>query len=572
MIKARNVRTLIDVKTVMRDGIKLSANVFLPAKDGRWPVILERSPYGPKQTEWYINRALYFARRGYAYVLQDVRGRYDSEGQFHPWDQEIDDGRVSLDWCGTQQWSTGNVGMMGMSYMGLVQWLAAPTGSPYLKTIIPHACAADYYMYGMNYTGGAFMHYINLPWAMNVGSHTMQSPLPYDWEKVLRWLPVVTGDEAATGRAVDYYHEWVLHSTYDDYWKKISNFGKYQKMDLPILQVCGWLDAHARSTFANYEGIRKDGTARAVREQKVIIGPWIHTDKPVQTYGDLDFGAESVIDMYEVFLRWMDCWLKGVENGVEREPPLQLFTMGTNKWRAAQEWPLPETVWTRFYLRSAGRANSLYGDGRLSRTIPGEKELPDHYVYDPADPVPTLGADANGQTVPTDHRPVERRDDVLVYSTEPLAEEIEVTGPMQAHLFASTSATDTDWTVKLVDVHPNGKAINMFEGIIRGRFHSPGAIRTGVPAPGQYEHPQLLQPGKIYEFTVEVGVISTVFLKGHRIRIEVSSSNFPHFDRNLNNGGQLGVDPKLVVASQTIYHDKAHPSYLELPVIPSTAQ
>jgi len=563
------VRTLIDAKAVMRDGVKLSANVFLPTKEGRWPVILERSPYGAKASEWYVNRALYFAKRGYAYALQDVRGRYDSEGKWHPWDQEINDGRDSLDWCGTQSWSNGKVGMIGMSYMGLVQWLAAPTGSPYLKTIIPHACAADYYMYGMNYTGGAFMHYINLPWSMATSSHTMQSKLPYDWDKVLRLLPTLTADEVTTGRAVDFYQEWVLHSTYDDYWKKVSNFGKYHKMDFPILQICGWLDPHVRSLIANYEGIQKEGTPLAIREQKVVIGPWIHTDKPVQKYGDLEFGPESIIDMYELFLRWMDRWLKGIENKVEHESPLKLFTMGANRWRTCEKWPLPQTVWTKFYLRSEGRANSLHGNGKLTLEAPREGEASDHFTYNPEDPVPTLGSDANGQILPLDQRPVERRDDVLVYTSEPLQEDLEITGPVQAYLFASSSATDTDWTVKLLDVLPGGSAINVFDGIIRGRFREPAAIRTGLPSSGQYEHPKLMEPGKVYQFTVEVGVTSMVFRKDHQIRIEVSSSNFPHYDRNLNNGGQLGVNPKIVVAKQTIYHERQYPSHIQFPVIPT---
>lgn len=565
------VRTLIDVKAVMRDGIRLSANVFLPAKEGRWPVLLERSPYGAKASDWYVNRALYFARRGYAYVLQDVRGRYDSEGHFHPWEQEIDDGRDSLDWCGTQSWSNGNVGMLGMSYMGLVQWLAAPTGSPYLKAIIPHACAADYYMYGMNYTGGAPMHYINLPWSMNNSARSRQSGTPYKWDELLRLLPILTADEVATGRAVDFYHEWMEHSGYDDFWKKTSNFGKYPKMDIPILQICGWFDCHARSLIANYEGIQKDGTARAIREQKVVVGPWLHSDAPGQKAGELDFGPDSVIDMYELFLRWMDRWLKGIQNGADQEPPLKLFTLGVNRWRTAEKWPLPDTVWTRFYLSSDGGANSVIGDGKLTRVAPVKNESPDRYVYDPNDPVPTLGENANGEIIPVDHRPVERRDDVLVYSSEVLAEDMEVTGPMQAHLFASSSATDTDFTVKILDVYPTGRAISLSEGIIRARFREPGAVRTGLPAPGQYEHPKLMEPGKIYPFTVELGVISTVFLKGHRVRIEVSSSNFPHWDRNLNNGGQLGVDARIVVAKQAIYHNPQNASYVELPVIPAPA-
>ena len=563
------VRTLIDQKAVMRDGVKLSANVFLPVKEGRWPVILERSPYGAKQVEWYIERALFYARRGYVYVLQDVRGRYDSEGEFHPWDQEIDDGRDTLDWCGTQPWSNGKVGMMGMSYMGLDQWLAAPTGSTYLTTITPQACAADYYMYGMNYVGGAFMHYINLPWAVGRSTRTTTSPLPYDWDKQERLLPILTADEKTIGRPVEFYREWVLHSTHDEYWKKVSNFGKYQKMDMPILQIVGWLDPHVKSLFANYEGIQRDGTALAIRQQKVIVGPWIHTDKPLQKYGDLDFGADSILDFYETYLRWMDRWLKGINNGVEDEPPLKLFTMGTNRWRTAEKWPLPETVWTNLYLRSGGRANSLYGDGKLSKEQGGPNEPQDHYTYNPEDPVPTLGSDANGQILPLDHRPVERRDDVLVFSTDPLDEDLEVTGPIQAYLFASSSATDTDWTVKLLDVQPEGPAINLCESILRARFREPGAIRTGVPAPGQFENPQLMEPGKVYKFTVEVGVISIVFQKGHQIRIEVSSSDFPHWDRNLNNGGQLGVDPRIVVAKQTVYHNSEYPSHLQLPVIPA---
>jgi hypothetical protein len=424
-------------------------------------------------------------------------------------------------------------------------------------------------MYGMNYTGGAFMHYINLPWAMGNSARSRQSQTPYDWDRDLRLLPILTADEVLTGRPIDFYHEWVLHSTYDDYWKKVSNFGKYQQMDLPILQICGWLDPHVRSLIANYEGIQKDGTPLAKRLQKVIIGPWIHTDKPVQAYGDLDFGTDSVIDMYQVFLRWMDRWLKGVENSVEQEPPLRMFTMGRNKWTTAEKWPLPETKWTKFYLRSGGRANSVYGDGKLSLAMPDENELPDNFVYDPDNPVPTLGAAANGQILPVDHRPIERRDDVLVFSTDALSDDLEVTGPIQARLHASSSATDTDWTVKLLDVYPDGKAINMVEGIIRGRFREPAAIRSGLPAPGQFEHPKLMDPGTIYEFTVEVGVISTVFKRDHRIRIEVSSSSFPHFDRNLNNGGRLGVDATIVVAKQRIYHNRRHPSHLELPVIPT---
>jgi len=441
------------------------------------------------------------------------------------------------------------------------------------------------------------MHYINLPWAMRNNAQANQpsmlpyraqarqsravpysynaqanepSTLPYDSDKAYRLLPILTADEVLTGRPIKFYHEWVLHSTYDDYWKQISNFGKYAKMDLPILQVVGWLDCYIKSLIANYEGIQREGTPLAIRQQKVLIGPWAHTDKPERKYGDMDFGADSVIDLDEIFLRWMDRWLKGTDNGVEQEPPLRLFTMGTNRWRTAEKWPLPETVWTKLYLHSGGRANSSFGNGKLSGVIPDGSEPSDNFVYNPEDPVPTLGSDPNGQILPLDNRPVEIRDDVLVYTTEPLQEDLDVTGPVQARLYASSSATDTDWTVKLLDVYPEGQAVNLCDGILRGRFREPAAIRTGVPAAGQYEHPKLMEPGKVYEFTVEVGAISNVFLKGHRVRIEVSSSNFPHFDRNPNNGSQLGVDPRIVVAKQIVYHTRHYPSHVELPVIPAT--
>ena len=561
--------TLIDQKVPMRDGARLSADVYLPKQEGKWPVILERIPYD-NSGEWYVNRALYFARRGYAYVLQDCRGRYDSEGKWYPWFNEIDDGRDSLDWCGTQRWSNGNVGMNGMSYMGLVQWLAAPTGSPYLKAIIPQMASADFYLYGMNYFGGVFTHFINLPWSIRTSSRSMQTYIPYDPDALFKHLPIIEADKAATGREIDFYRDWVRHSSYDDYWKKISNYGKFQKMDLPILQICGWLDWHARSLFANYEGIEKDGTERARRLQKVVVGPWVHTDKPQQKYGVLDFGEASVMDLYELWLRWMDRWLKGIKNGAEDMPPLKLFVMGKNQWRTAEKWPLPDTRWTPYYLNSGGRANSLFGDGELKKEKPAADQPPDSYTYDPSDPVPSLGLEPNGQIYPLDHRPIERRDDVLVYTTEPLDAGLEITGPVQAILHASSSAVDTDWTVKLLDVFPDGRAINLCDGILRARFREPRAIRTALPSPGQYENPVLMNPGEVYEFFVEIGVISHMFLPGHRIRIEVSSSNFPKSNRNLNNGGKLGIDPEIVVAKQTIHHDAERASHILLPVIPTS--
>ncbi len=451
--------------------------------------------------------------------------------------------------------------------MGLVQWHAARTGSPYLKTIIPRMAPADYFIYGMNYRGGAFKLRGNLPWSVSTSSRTRQnSTTGFDWNALLRHIPILTADEAATGRPIDFYRDWVKHSTYDDFWKRISNYGQFEKMDLPILQIGGWFDVHVVSTIANYEGIAQYGTPLAQQQQKVIMGPWVHTGRPERTYGDLEFGPDSVLDLREVQLRWLDHWLKDIDNGAEGEPALNLFLMGDNTWRGVEKWPLPETRWTDF-LDSDGRANSLVGDGRLSRDKAIGKAAFDTFTYDPADPVPTL-IDEPWDDRPVDYRPVERRDDVLVYTTAPLTENVEVTGPVQARLYASSSATDKDWTVRLLDVYPSGKAIALCDGILRARFREPAAIRTGVPAPGHFANPELVESGTVYPFTVEVGVTSNIFAKGHRVRIEVSSSNFPRFDRNLNNGGELGVDPQIVVANQTIYHDERYPSFIQLPVIP----
>jgi putative CocE/NonD family hydrolase len=574
------VRTLVDMRVPMRDGVELSADIYLPKESGRWPVILKRTPYG-NHRDSEMSEGIYFAERGYAVVIVDNRGRHDSDGAWYPWFDDIDDGHDTVEWAGTQPWSTGNVGMVGGSYGGLVQWWAAASGSPYLKAIAPFSAHADIYYYGMNYRGGAFKLMGNLPWALGTSARVMQAALNlepktseasrwfselYDWPALMRHLPILTADSVATGRPVDFYRDWIRHSSYDDYWKEISNYGKYQNMDLPVLQIGGWFDVHVVSMIANVEGIQRYGTELARKQQKLVMGPWVH-GSPTRQIGDLDFGPEAVIEYDELRLRWMDRWLKGVDNGADEEPALKLFTMGINQWQTAERWPLPETEWTRFYLHSNGRANSFVGDGRLTREEPVKSQRPDTYTYDPEDPVPTLG-DIPWDDRPIDYRPIERRDDVLVYTTDPLTESLEVTGPVQARIYASSSATDTDWTVRLLDVYPNGRSINVTDGILRARFREPAVIRTAVPAPGQFEHPELMKPGEVYEFTIEVGVTSIVFLEGHRIRIEVSSSNFPRFDRNLNNGGELGIDARIMVANQTVYHDPRYPSHIELPVIP----
>ncbi len=573
-----SVRLLNGLPVPMRDGIELSADVYVPRAPGKWPVILVRTPYGNHLREnpnGWITEATFFAQRGYAVAVVDNRGRYDSAGDWTPWFDDFADGADTVEWCGTQPWSNGNVGMIGGSYLGCVQWWAAQSRSPYLKTIIPFSAHADIYFYGMNYRGGAFKLAGNLIWATMTNGRVMQPAIalaasngtiakpegddegsPIQWDEVFEHLPLITSDEVAVGRVIPFYRNWVQHSTYDDYWKEVSNFGKYDRIDIPVLLIGGWFDVHVVSTIANLEGIHREGGAAARAGVRLVMGPWGH-GVVTGPFGDLDFGPDSVVEFRELQLRWLDHWLKGINNGVEKDPPLRLFTMGTNTWREGSAWPLPETRWTKLYLGAGGR---------LAESEPGEHEEPDRYVYDPADPVPTLGPNPWDDR-PLDHRAHEERADVLVYTTDPLTDDLEVTGPVQARLFAASSAPDTDWTVRLLDVHPDGRAISLCDGILRARFREPAPPRTGVPAPGQFEHPRLLTPGLVHEFTVEVGVTSIVFKRGHRIRIHVSSSNFPRFDRNLNSGSEPGTDSTIVVAHQTIYHEVDNASYLELPII-----
>ncbi len=560
-------RLLNDIGVPMRDGVRLSADVYLPREEGRWPVILIRTPYGNQS---HFEEGSFFARRGYAVVVQDCRGRHDSEGAFDPWTIEPADGADTVEWCGTQAWSNGRVGMIGGSHLGNVQWWTAQTPSPYLKALVPFSAVADMFLYGMNYRGGAFKLAGNLLWSTMVIGRTMQPAMastpstgtasdaagvegsPFDWDALFRHLPLATADEEAVGRPIEFYREWLRHSSWDDHWKPFTNIGRYDRFDVPILIVGGWFDVHLVSTIANLEGLQRAGHGK----HALVMGPWGHG--PAADLGEIDLGPDAQGDFRALQLRWLDRHLKEIDNGVDAEPRLRLFTLGVNEWRTADEWPLPETQWTALHLRAGGG---------LTEEAPAEGEEPDTFAYDPADPVPTLSPNPWDDRQ-LDHGAQEARPDVLVYSTEPLTEPVEVTGPIQAHLYASTSAVDTDWTVRLIDVHPDGRAINVVDGILRGRFHDPPAVRTGVPAEGQFERPQPLEPGRVYRFTIEVGATSIVFLPGHRIRIHVSSSNFPRFDRNLNTGAPLGETSDFVVATQTIHHDAEHPSHIELPVIP----
>ncbi len=562
-VRPASVRYLNDLPVPMRDGIRLSADVYLPAEEGPWPVLLARTPY---DNNGDMDIGFWWAQQGYAFVTQDVRGRYDSEGDFVPWDNETEDGYDTIEWIGQQPWCDGNIGMSGGSYVAQVQWQAAFTQHPLLKAIAPRVMGNNLWD-SPHFQNGAFGLGVNAVWGWRTMARTTQRIDKIDWPAVLRTLPLRKMDEMS-GKRHPAFSTWLDHHDYDDYWKSTAVDEHFGRFTIPVLQVCGWFDLYSAGMMLNFTGLREHaGNELARQNQQIVMGPWTHQQagslmaQTDTSAGDRDFGVPSLLDTRAIELRWWDHWLKGIDNGAEREAPVKLYVMGADTWREEQEWPLARTEWTPYYLHSGGGANTLRGDGMLSTEKPGTEPV-DHYDYDPELPAPTMGGCncCNPEIVPWgmyDQRPVEMRDDVLVYTTPPLEQDTEVTGPVVVQLYAATDGRDTDFTAKLVDVLPDGTAWNLCDGIVRARY------RDGRgPA-------ELLEPGEVYEFTIDCWVTSNLFKAGHRIRVEISSSNFPRFDRNLNTGDPIADDASPRVAHQTIHHDAEHPSHILLPIIPT---
>ncbi len=573
-----------DVMVPMRDGVRLATDVTRPAGEGRHPVLLMRLPYGKTLMDRVFLDPTATARRGYVVVAQDSRGRFGSEGEWVPFHSEIDDGHDAVEWCAGQQWSDGRVGLCSGSYIGATQWLAAMAQPPHLVTMAPATTASDFHDHWVWHTGGAFELAGNVGWAISVsaniakrlGVHEPTVETVGELREVLGTLieQDPEGAMAALGRLTDvlrpwwshrplrdlpplrglspWFADWLDHADRDPYWERIDIGAHHDRIDVPALHTTGWFDCFLAGSIANFTGMRRHApTERARRGQKLIVGPWFHGPFTTRTthVGEVDFGSQAGIDFQAVQWRWFDHWLKGADTGMLDEPPVRLFVMGENAWRDEREWPLARTRWTPWYL---------HGDGGLS-TEPPADEPPDAYTYDPADPVPTLG----GCLLPYgitpgmfDQRSVEDRPDVLVYTSAPLEKDLEVTGPVSVELWASSSAVDTDFTAKLVDVHPDGRAFNLCDGIVRARYR---ASRS---------EPALLTPGAVYAFRIDLWATSNVFRAGHRLRLHVSSSSFPHFDPNPNTGLPLGGDEPFVTARQRVFHDPVHPSHVMLPVIP----
>ena len=582
-----------NVMVPMRDGVRLATDVYRPDKPGQFPVLLQRLPYGKQILDRVFLDPTQTAQRDYVVVVQDSRGRFDSEGEWYPFHCEINDGYDAVEWAAVQPWSNGKVGMFSGSYIGATQWLAAIAQPPHLVTMVPATATSDFHDSWVYHTGGAFDLIFNVGWAIAVSGNTAQrlgikDPTVEQAGATLAAMGERMAQDPAAAmatleelrsilqplfsfrplrelpslkRLAPWFTDWIDHPEADPYWQSINFAAQYNKVHTPALHITGWYDVFLGGSLANYLGMIKHGPTPAVRRgQKLIIGPWYHGPFTPQTtrIGEVDFGPQAGIDFTAVQWRWFDHWLKGVNTGIMDEAPIRLFVMGDNAWRDEWEWPLARTQWTRYYLHSKGQANTLTGDGTLA-TQPPEAEKPDRFTYDPRDPVPTCG----GCLLPIgaapgmfDQREVEARPDVLVYTSPPLSEDVEVTGPVTVELWASTSAPDTDFTAKLVDVYPDGRAMNLCEGIIRARYRA------------SQETPSLVTPGAVYPFRIDLWATSTVFKAGHRIRLEISSSNFPHFEPNPNTGHALGQDDILERADQEVFHDARHPSHIMLPVIP----
>ncbi|SPE35797.1 Cocaine esterase [Candidatus Sulfopaludibacter sp. SbA6] len=541
---ARQLHVLIP----MRDGVRLAANVFLPPDRVRLPAILERTPYG-KGAEITPNYQA-FVDRGYAVVVEDVRGRYESEGVFRPLDQEPPDGDDTLNWIARQTWSDGKVGMIGGSYRGIVQWKAAVLNNPHLKAIFPVVAGDDEYRDRFYSPGGAMKLGHRLEWM----SENQKAPGYHpDFGKYTLHLPLRTADIAATGWVSDMFQKAVAHPAFDSFWRAISTRERLSNIRIPVFSVGGWYDNFVESDLEAYTALHKTSGLN-----RILVGPWPHNMSI--RFDGTDFGPDSMQPVRQYQLEWFDQWLMGKDTPLVSQPPVKVFVMGANKWLEAREWPPEKARPQELYLESDGRANSLAGDGAL-RDKPARHGVEDHYLFDPYDPAPTRGGAVccNPRVFPwgpMDQRPVEQRKDVLVYTTTALNQDVEVVGPVQAVLYVATSAKDTDFTAKLVDVFPDGYARNLTDGILRLRYRN------------SLERPEPAREGEVYQVTVDAGVTGNVFLKGHRIRVEISSSNFPRFDRNPNTGGVVADDTRLLKASQTVYHDREHPSHVVLMVMP----
>ncbi len=557
-----------NVPATMRDGTVLHADVYRPITDEAVPVILTRSPYDKRVNVSTFGNAhpAWYAQHGYIVVIQDVRGRYESEGDWYPFLHEMEDGYDSVEWAAGLAGSNGSVGMLGFSYVGATQLLAAVMRPPSLKTVIPGFTASQYYD-GWTYNGGAlavaFVCYwanlLALETAARHESHATLGALLASLGSAPDWfwaLPMSEYPPLQDSHA-EYFYDWVEHHTYDDYWRRWSIDEDYSRIDVPALHIAGWYDVFLSGSVKNFLGLTGDGgSAEARQGQKLLVGPWTHM--PWTPTGPAGTTGPSTNDIDDWHIRWYDQMLKGKDTGV-MDHPVTIFTVD-GEWRDLDAWPPSDAVAEDWYVHSGGRANSKYGDGTLDRSRPGG-ESPDIFVYDAGVPIPSIGGhsccfDSITPMGPADQHAAEVSRMMLVYTSEPIETPIEILGHAEVTLYAASDAVDTDFTARLCVVDESGRSVNLQEGILRARYRR------------SLSEPEMMTPGEVYEFVIDLGPVGASIPAGSRLRLDISSSDFPQWDRNLNTGGvPLHEGPtEGRPATQTVFHDEAHPTRVRLHV------
>lgn len=579
-VRPRRPRRVLVEKNVavpLRDGIETYGDLYRPLAIGPVPTVISRTAYNKEVAGEGGGgglSALKMAERGYSVLVVDTRGRASSEGEFRPFETEGPDGYDTVEWAAAQPWCDGNVALYGGSYVGATALLAARERPPSLRCVIANVTADDYYD-GWVFSGGAFQLGFAATWSMTLAStsialrsdyarrvgseereglvRTMSRGLDPLWTRPLSELPSISAADVAP-----WWATWLEHDRRDGYWADVSLRRDYGAFQVPILHIGGWFDIFGSGTIGNYEGI----TAAGRTDQQLVVGPWAHTESG-SVLGEMTFGPtgdRSAAGLLGDYNRFLDRHLRpGTRPTPTSSTPVRYFLMGANEWRLDTSWPPADSRPSRLYLHSGGKANTLHGDGALAETPPKDGTTADSYQYDPDHPVETHGGSILQQSIgpagPLDQRGLEARNDVLCYTTSPLSAPLTIAGRVRISLWAVSDCPDTDWTAKLVDVLPDGRAVSICDGVIRARFrHS-------------LEDPELLEPGKPERYDFTLGHAAHQFFAGHRLRLDISSSNFPRFDRNPNTGESLSTASTTRLATQHVLHDESHLSFLEFDVL-----
>ncbi len=541
-----------------RDGIKLATDLYFPeGEKGPFPVILMRTPYNKVILQGY---GKYFSKHGFVLAAQDVRGRFESEGNWEPFVTEREDGYDTIEWLASQDWSTGKIGMYGGSYSGSVQFAAAILKPPHLVTLVPNITSAMPFD-NMPYEGGVLVMGGNIRWIDIIENSKSAADMQKkagevftkDWKSLLNHLPVIDLDKKILGKKNPYWRQWIEHNTDGPYWKNVKFLEEIKELDIPVFLQSGWFDPGNRGTKLAYSSLKQSKN----KHIKMIMGPWAHTDQSSKYLYGQDLGEAADIGLMDLYVEWFDYWLKGKNKGIIDEPLVQVFNLGPNNWLKADTYPLPETSFVKYYISSEKGANTSRGDGKLQTQKSSATRHYDTYIYDPGDPSPCFIDHLKKDALEQYETLVGSRKDILVYETAPFGEPLTIAGPISAVLYASSSAKDTDWCVTLYVVGEKGdiRPIGMTWGVLRARFRD--SMST----------PQFLEKDKVYKFTIDLSHTGNTFQEGERIRMEIASSSFPEYSRNLNTGGHSEMETEYVSAVQRIYHTNEFPSHLLLPVL-----